>query len=170
MGDCFDLDRYRTESAGYPMVSPNPPLPLRKKTEPFLKGPIPLAWLSKAAGLGGSSLAVGLCLWFQHGVAREPGSIKVTKAVRRKLDLSPDRVYRGLNDLAAAGLIRFESRGRGHCPVVSILAIEGSGSGSLGYSTAGKSPQAPTRGRCTTSNRKHHRDPPWGLPRTAGKS
>ncbi|MCG3773788.1 MAG: hypothetical protein JW395_0602 [Nitrospira sp.] len=61
-----------------------------------------MAWLAKAAELGGSSLAVGLCLWFQCGVRGGPGPIKVTKAVRRRLGLSPGR----LREAGQPGMIR----------------------------------------------------------------
>ena len=121
MSDCFDLERFRSRSDWRPAVPQNLPQTSQKKTEPFLRGPIPMAWLAKAAELGGSSLAVGLCLWFQCGVRGGPGPIKVTKAVRRRLGLSPDRVHRGLKQLEHAGLIAFDHKGRGHCSVVRVI-------------------------------------------------
>ena len=120
MSDFFDLERFRSKPDWHPPVPQALPRTSRKKTEPFLKGPIPMAWLAKATELGGSSLAVGVCLWFQHGVLGGLGPIKITKAVRRRLGLSPDRVQRGLKQLEAAGLVAFDHRGRGHCPVVRI--------------------------------------------------
>lgn len=121
MTERFDLEKFRAASDWSPEVPRNPQRTARKKTEPFLKGPIPIAWLAKAAEMGGSSLAVGICLWFQHGVRGGAGPIKVTKAVRRRLGVSPDRLQRGLKGLERAGLIRFDQRGRGHCAVVQIL-------------------------------------------------
>jgi hypothetical protein len=59
-----------------------------------------------------------------RGVERSAGSIRVSRSVLRKLDLSRDQSQRGLRALAAAGLIRFVVSGRGHCPVVELVTIE----------------------------------------------
>lgn len=93
-----------------------------RSQEPFLRGPIPLSWLSQAIAARGSAVAVGLALWFMRGVAPKSLDIKVTRAVRRRLGLSPDQMQRGLLGLQSAGLIEFASRGRGRCPVVRIIS------------------------------------------------
>jgi hypothetical protein len=121
MVERFDLDKFRARTPSRLTVPQNPAQPARRRAEPFLKGPVPLVWLAKATKLGGSSLAVGICLWFQCGVLGGPGPIKVTKAVRRKLGLSADRLQRGLKKLEQEGLIAFDQRGRGHCPVVRLV-------------------------------------------------
>jgi hypothetical protein len=105
-----------------------PPIPVtgrqkarRPATEPFLRGPIPLAWLARAHRAGGSALAVGLSLWFVRGVSGKRGPVKVDSSTRRRLELSRDQTNYGLPALEAAGLIRYVKKGRGHCAVVEIL-------------------------------------------------
>ena len=112
--------------AGSAAELPPPPRrkPWRRKpgaTRPFLKGPIPLDWLAAAHAAGGSALATGLALWFQRGVRGDPGPVKVTSAVRRRLRLSQDGARRGLSALESAGLARVVKGGRGRCPVVEIV-------------------------------------------------
>lgn len=89
-------------------------------SQPFLRGPIPLAWLATAHRAGGSALAVGLSLWFVRGVSGGPGPVKVGRSVRRRFELSPDQTGYGLRALEAAGLVGYVKRGRGRCPVVEI--------------------------------------------------
>lgn len=120
----FDMEKFRAGSE-WSLVPQNRPRLAQAKTEPFLKGPIPMSWLGTATKLGGSSLAVGVCLWFQRGVLGEPTPIKVTRAVRRRLGLSPDQLQRGLKNLHLAGLIAIEQGGRGRCPVVRIVRPPG---------------------------------------------
>lgn len=93
----------------------------RGRSEPFLKGPIPLAWLAKAASLRKPALAAGLCLWFQRGVSKSSGPVRVGGQVRKKLGLSAAQMLRGLRALETASLIRFEKCGRGRCAVVQIV-------------------------------------------------
>jgi hypothetical protein len=92
-----------------------------RSRQPFLRGPIPLSWLSHAIAARGSAVAVGLSLWFMRGVAPASPDIKVTRAVRRRLGLSQDQMHRGLLRLQSVGLVEFVSRGRGRCPVVRIV-------------------------------------------------
>lgn len=42
----------------------------RHRAYPFLKGPIPLSWLTSAAQQRGHALHVGLALWYLVGVSR----------------------------------------------------------------------------------------------------
>lgn len=96
----------------------------RRTTEPFLRGPIPLWWLTKATSCGGAALAAGLCLWFMRGVTKSNDPIKASRSVRRKLGLSADQMRRGLRALKEAGLVEFVTGGRGRCAVVSISCPE----------------------------------------------
>ena len=78
---------------------------------PFIKGPIPLAWVQQAAKLPGRALHLGMALWYLAGVRRSnKGAIpyKVTK----HFGLNRYTVYRGLARLEKAGLVRV-SRVRG---------------------------------------------------------
>ena len=94
-----------------------------KRRAPFLKGPIPLAWLAKAASLRKPALPAGLCLWFQFGVSGQSG-IRVSASVRKKLGLSAGQMLRGVRALSQAGLVRFAKSGRGRCAVVEIVDAE----------------------------------------------
>ena len=92
-----------------------------RSQQPFLRGPVPLWWLARAAAARGSEVTVGLSLWFMRGVAPGKPDIKVTAAVRKRLGLSADQMRRGLLGLELAGLVEYASRGRGRCPVVRIV-------------------------------------------------
>ena len=67
-------------------------------------------------------MGVALALWFQRGVRGQGGPVKVTSAVRRHMGLSNDQSRRGIQALAAAGLLRVCKGGRGRCTVVEIIA------------------------------------------------
>lgn len=103
---------------------PPPPKPgqrRRLRAEPFLRGPIPLAWLAKAAQLRKPALPAGIGLWFVRGVSQRTGPIRVSAALRKKVGLSAGQMLRGLRALEGAGLVRFVKEGRGRCPVVEIV-------------------------------------------------
>ena len=113
--------RIRTLLAVEPPPRPTGRVGRGRCQEPFLRGPIPISWLTRAFAARGSVVAAGLCLWFMRGVAPTQPDIKVTKAVRKRLGLSSDQMRRGLAGLEVAGLVEFVSRGRGRCPIVRIL-------------------------------------------------
>lgn len=103
---------------------PPPPKPgqrRRLRAEPFLRGPIPLAWLAAAAQLRKPALPAGLGLWFVRGVSKKVGPVRVSAAVRKKVRQSAGQMLRGLRALEEAGLVRFVKDGRGRCPVVEIV-------------------------------------------------
>lgn len=101
-----------------------PPVKSRVNGE-FLKGPIPLAWLTIAAGLRGkASLAVGLAIWFEAG-RKKSGTITLTTAILNRFKVNRKAKYRALDALEAAGLIVVERRPRKN-PVVSIV-VDGNG-------------------------------------------
>jgi hypothetical protein len=118
-----DLEAFRART---PAELPPVPVAGRQKvrratTEPFLRGPIPLAWLARAHRAGGSALAVGLSLWFVRGVSGKRGPVKVDSSSRRRFELTRDQTGYGLRALEAAGLVGYVKKGRGHCAVVEIL-------------------------------------------------
>ena len=127
-----DLEAFRARS---PDELPPPPAPGRPKkkrahvTEPFLRGPVPLAWLARAHAAGGSALAVGLALWFVRGVSGKRAPVKVDSSVRRRFELSRDQTGYGLRALEAAGLAQYVTKGRGRCAVVEILEASERGRG-----------------------------------------
>lgn len=127
-----DIEAFRARTSH---ELPPAPLPSRSKKrrvadQPFLRGPIPLAWLARAHEAGGSALAVGLALWFVRGVSGKPSPVKVGSSVRRRFLLTPDQSGYGLRSLEAAGLIRYVKKGRGRCPVVEIVEAKPAADGS----------------------------------------
>ena len=75
------------------------------KMEPFLKGPIKLSWLSKAANLPGKSLNVALAIRWIAGM-NQRGPIKLTGGALQLFNVSRNAVYDALTRLEAAGLIK----------------------------------------------------------------
>jgi len=84
----------------------------------FLKGPIPIPWLSEAAKLPGK--AINLALAIQWLVGMSGGKpVKITATALEYFAISKDAYRDGLNRLEAAGLIKVE-RTQGAKPLVSI--------------------------------------------------
>lgn len=114
------VEDYAAASADELPTAPRPGQRRRLRAEPFLRGPIPLAWLASAAQLRKPALPAGLALWFVRGVSKRTGPIRVSAAVRKKVRQSAGQMLRGLRALEEAGLVRFVKDGRGRCPVVEI--------------------------------------------------
>ena len=86
----------------------------------FIKGPIPLLWISKAAEFKGSELHVALALWYLAGLTKSK-TVKLTRKAREThFHVKRDAVYRALENLEQAGLVRVE-RQRGRLPIVAII-------------------------------------------------
>jgi hypothetical protein len=91
-------------------------------TGEFLKGPIPLSWLSAASEVPGKApLAVGLALWFESG-RRRSKTVKLTTAILSRFGVSRKAKYRGLEALERAELINVLRTPRKN-PVVTILDV-----------------------------------------------
>jgi hypothetical protein len=101
-------------AAALPPVTPPTAKSSRPRNgEPFLKGPIPWAWIQSAASLPGRALAVGLTVWFEAG-CKKKNTVSITLARLQRMGMSADTARRGLRALAAAGLVMIESKpGRG---------------------------------------------------------
>ena len=108
------------ESKAKPTTSTAPPR--HKPGEKFLKGPIPWAWLAKAAHQSGKALHVAIALWFLAGVKRKR-TVALSGAVLRTLGVNRHSGYRGLAALEQAGLVSVE-RHPGRNPLVTILDAE----------------------------------------------
>jgi DNA-binding transcriptional ArsR family regulator len=126
LGDFFDdLDRLRMPPVPLKTRSNAKRQGLRSSSKPrikgeFLKGPIPLKWLSGAAGLGGKApLAVALALCFESGRKRSQ-VVTLTSAILRRFSVNRKAKYRGLEALEDAGLICVERRPKKN-PIVTIL-------------------------------------------------
>src|ERR1700674_3068681 len=78
----------------------------------FIKGPIPLPWIQRAAAIPGKASTVAVGLWFVSGLCRSK-TFSFKRSVAAGLSVSPDATYDALTNLEAAGLIRVDRhRGR----------------------------------------------------------
>lgn len=93
-------------------------LPVRH-TAPFLKGPIPMAWLQSAAGLPGKALSVAVAIRYLAGMIGMSG-IRLNRRVLRDMRISRDACSDGVRRLEAAGLIRV-TRSPGARPHIDIV-------------------------------------------------
>jgi DNA-binding transcriptional ArsR family regulator len=93
-----------------------------RRTERFLKGPVPMSWLAAAARLPGKALAVGIALWRLAGATKSQTILLSTTEV---VPLGVDRnaKSRALRVLEQAGLVSVERR-PGRLPRVTILTTK----------------------------------------------
>lgn len=91
------------------------------QTEPFLKGPIPLGWLSIAASLPGKALNVALAIRWLVGMASTT-EIRISRKALDCFSVSDDAYRDGLDRLEGAGLINVK-RQAGRRPLVTVLPI-----------------------------------------------
>jgi DNA-binding transcriptional ArsR family regulator len=85
----------------------------------YVRGPIPVAWLCRAGQLGGAALLVGLALWYLYGL-RKTDTFIVSNLTMESWGVRRDAKSRGLQKLAAAGLIKVERRGK-RSPQVTLV-------------------------------------------------
>lgn len=93
---------------------------LRAPVAKFIKGPIPLEWITRANALPGKAGAVGLALWFLVGV-KSSRTIKLTGEVEQIAACDRKSKYTALAALETAGLITVKRRA-GAMAVATILA------------------------------------------------
>ena len=89
----------------------------------FVKGPIPLDWISKAAQLPGKSVNAGLACWYLMGL-KKTHTFKLSNVVACEFGLNKDSKARSLKHLERAGLIRC-TRTTGRSVVVEMLNTDG---------------------------------------------
>jgi DNA-binding transcriptional ArsR family regulator len=89
-----------------------------KRRKMFIKGPIPLRWIRKAAGVKGKALHVAVALWFLAGLKRSQ-KVTLSQSKVRLFGVSRQASYRALVRLEGAGLVAVE-RHRGRSPIVTI--------------------------------------------------
>ena len=117
-----NLDRLRLAGVNIETPTPTPTgnTARRRVRGEFLKGPVPLAWLSAASKLPGkAALAVGLALWFEAG-RRRSQTVTLTSAILARFGVNRKGKYRGLASLEREGLIEVVRVPRRN-PVVTIL-------------------------------------------------
>jgi hypothetical protein len=90
-----------------------------KPKELFLKGPIPMTWLSQAAKLPGKVMNLSIAIWWLHGMKKAP-AFKLTSKSFRLLNISRDAVSDGLKRLEGLGLITIIKRS-GKTPLITII-------------------------------------------------
>ena len=111
---------------------------VQKASIPFIRGPIPLHWLTTASALSRSAARLSAALWYRLGLTGQhvdlvtPGEkplvVRIDQKLRKECDLQRWHVSEGILDLVNAGLIRVVKAGRGRCPEVAVLVqTEGSG-------------------------------------------
>jgi hypothetical protein len=91
------------------------------KKASFLRGPIPLEWLTVAANLPGKALHLAIALRWRHGMVKGK-PFKLTKTALAALNVERDAERLGLTRLEQAGLIQVE-RKPGQRPTISILDL-----------------------------------------------
>lgn len=88
-------------------------------TEPFLKGPIPMAWLKLAAELPGKALHLGIAIWWLYPMSKTR-TFRLTRKALDYVGISRDAAYDALRRLEERRLVRVE-RLPGQRPKVQIL-------------------------------------------------
>jgi hypothetical protein len=90
-------------------------------TREYLRGPIPLDWLSTAARLPGKSLHVGIALWFMSELQKSR-VVPLSNLTSLCFGLDRNAKYRALAWLEEASLVAVE-RKLGRTPIVTINDI-----------------------------------------------
>lgn len=93
---------------------------IQKVRGEFIKGPIPLSWLTAVTKLPSKApLAVALALWFEHGRKRSY-EVRLTKAILDRFSVNRKSKYTALVALEKLGLIQVKRLPRRN-PIVTIL-------------------------------------------------
>lgn len=92
------------------------------KRDLFLRGPIPVEWLDKAAALPGKTFNIAVALWWLHGMAKGK-PFKLTQRALSCFHVGRDAASDGLARLENFKLIQVE-RHAGRRPTISILYKE----------------------------------------------
>lgn len=127
--DLPNLDEFRAKRDSGPKPKTGTQRPRRKRSEWFLKGPIPGEWLGRAAKLPGRALHVALAVWHLRDL-KNRNVVKLTWRVLDRFGGTPDAGARGLAALERAGLVSVV-RHRGRSPLVTIEGLTARGDGLL---------------------------------------
>ena len=93
--------------------------PAASKGPAFIKGPLPLLWMQRAAHLPGKALHVALALWYLSGL-QKCRTIRLATKSLAVMGVSRDAKYDALSRLEEAGLVSVDQR-PGRAPVVTLL-------------------------------------------------
>jgi hypothetical protein len=118
------IDRLRVQPGTIPAGTQAPAATKSKKpgkiNGEFLKGPVPLPWLSAAAKLRGKApLAVALAVWFEAG-RRRSNEVRLATAILNRFSVNRKAKYTALAALEKAGLIRVHRQPRKN-PIITII-------------------------------------------------
>lgn len=96
----------------------------RKTAGELFFGPVPMGWAERAAALPGRAWHLACALWFDANCSRgKPATVQPTRRTLLRFGLSSrPTLYRALDVLEGAGLIRVETRD-GRRPLVTILPV-----------------------------------------------
>jgi len=124
--DPWDLDRLRLPAELVGDVASRRRPPRHRSGDPFIKGPIPYAWIASACRLPGAGLHVAMAFRFYRGRFRfKPRERRWSLPdVAKGLRISDDSARRGLHAAELAGLLAVE-REPGCKLAVSVLDLTG---------------------------------------------
>jgi hypothetical protein len=88
----------------------------------YLRGPLPLDWLTAALVLPGQAINVGLAIWFTAGVRKSRTDLCVSNELVAQFGVTRWSKYRALAHLEHAGLIAIKQTGKS-APRVTLLKI-----------------------------------------------
>jgi len=91
----------------------------------FIRGPIPLLWLSRAGMLPGKALHVAIAICFLTGV-KKMNTVPVSNKLLGEFGVNRYAKSRALKQLSNAGLVSIE-QGVGRSPVVTVLEWNNAG-------------------------------------------
>jgi DNA-binding transcriptional ArsR family regulator len=86
----------------------------------FLRGPIPLDWLTACREMSGKTIMTALAIWWQSGMHDTREGLKITTKGLARFGVDRKAKDRALKSLEEAGLIAV-AREPGKNPVVGIL-------------------------------------------------
>lgn len=90
----------------------------RRRAHQFIKGPLPMPWLERAARLPGKALTVALLLWFMAGIVGNT-PVKLSMGLLARFGVGRKAAYAALTALQNEGLIEAD-RGSGRLPLITI--------------------------------------------------
>jgi len=91
-----------------------------KQKGAFIKGPIDLDWISRAANLPGKALNIALTLMYLSGLNKSKENLKLTRTTYKLFNVGRSAVYSALNNMEKEGLIKVK-KSQGRKNVITIL-------------------------------------------------
>ena len=102
-----------------PEINITPKKVYEKKSDHFLKGPIPMPWLIVAANLPGKALHIANALWFWSGIKKST-TFNLPLNTIRDMGVSRQTCYTQLKAMKKAGLLSIKAR-KGKKPEVTLI-------------------------------------------------